>query len=432
MADVDNGSYHDEQQSFDAGPIDWHRHSKSDPPESDFDIGSSFNIFTFDNVDSNMADQSMQSPTTSGQTLTASIPTPCMTTDTFPPWSFNLHPSTAAQYGGYDGVERLAGGDPSFESRDLHAFSHGRTDLPSTSTCVRTNSPPASDEDVIGVNSIHSTTAVCVQQLAELSARLYDHAGTVPSHEVFKDATEGTPSNRTSNKNNVGSKDFCFDDTYQLTQNLVDLYPTVLNTTVYNKPHGPPWLPKHRQQHRPDSSPLQISHDMSWPGDAMTEDIQHQAQLALPQYPILDNASILLVLSCHHRLLDVWEAIFDLMQACIEHSTVPRNHDGQPMTIGTLKIGSFVPSTAAAVPMHMSLIGQFASQLFERICELISKVAAVVARTKEYGNELVNKPDEVGVFATDLACKAVMARTSKMVHQVERLQCQILPSAIRA
>ena len=358
--------------------------------------------------------------------------------DAFSRYSPDIFRSQAAQYGATDFLELLGDADYPLEPRSLLACPRATTDLPFVNTPTEGISPSASDEeDVIGVDATLDTTASCVQRLAQLSARLYEHAETAPSQSIFND--ERTIGNVKSNKNGIACNEYSVDETYHLTQSLIDLYPILIRTAIRNNLRRPPYLPINQQ--RVSSSPtLQISGDMYESGNAMTKEDQRRAQSALPHCPALDDASIFLILSCHHRILDIWERIFALMQTCIEHSVMPESHNGQPMTVGTLKIGSFVPSTAAAVPMHISLISGFANQLLNCVCELVGEVVEV-PWTQDYENEGVElsnearqrhrQRQEAGLSPTHLACKAVMVRASRMVNQVDRLQSLILPSSIR-
>ena len=352
--------------------------------------------------------------------------------DAFSLYSSDVFRSQATQCGATDFLELLGDANYPVEPRSLLACPQGVTDSPFVNTPTDGISPSVSvEEDVVGVDATYNTAASCVQRLAQLSARLYEHAGTVPSQSIFND--ERTTGNVNSTNKGIGSDEYSVDETYHLTQSLIDLYPILTSTAIRNNLRRPTCLPIN-QQHISSSLTLEISGDISESGNAMTKDDQHRAQSVLSKCSAFDDASILLILSCHHRILDIWEKIFALMQTCIEHSAVSKSHDGQPVTVATLKIGSFVLSTAAVVPMHISLITRFASQLLNYVCELVGEVAAV-PWIKDYNNEgveisnearqLHRQQQEAGVSPTHLACEAVMIRASKMVSQVDRLQSLI-------
>jgi Fungal Zn(2)-Cys(6) binuclear cluster domain len=165
-----------------------------------------------------------------------------------------------------------------------------------------------------------------VRQLAELNIGLYDHAAALPPK------TTNSTNNASKKAPTKGGKRFAIDQTFHLTQTLIDilsrLYPHTSNDITFS--------PK---DNLPQSQP--------------------------------DQGTILLILSCYNRVMDIYEVIFHHMQGCIRHSITPTMTDGQTITLPPVRIGSFAPSDTSAIAIQMMLIIMLASRLFDQLQDVV-------------------------------------------------------------
>ena len=87
----------------------------------------------------------------------------------------------------------------------------------------------------------------------------------------------------------------------------------------------------------------------------------------------VDEATMLMVMSCHCRLIDIYLSIFHMMQACIEYSLAPQLGDDWAVVLPQLQIGSQAAPpmqvdassslSHAKTSMYMLMITMFSSQL---------------------------------------------------------------------
>jgi len=178
-----------------------------------------------------------------------------------------------------------------------------------------------------------------VHQLSALSVGLYDHINTIPSLFIHDAFPRGHDSDRPGDY-----QEFNVDETFRLTQDLVDIYPVFIENFL-KRPHSPRTSP-----------PLQ--------------GIVFNDQQDLIRYPPdpPDHSSILLFLSCHVRLLDIFEEIFKHVEYCMVpgselYYTPPR-----------LRIGNYTAPPETAKQMQIMLLIRLANQLDERASDFAAQI----------------------------------------------------------
>lgn len=168
-----------------------------------------------------------------------------------------------------------------------------------------------------------------VRQLAELNIGLYDHAATLPPKTTKTTNSTNEASKKAPTKD---GKPFAIDQTFHLTQTLINILSRLYPHTRNHAPFPP-------KDNLPQSHP--------------------------------DQGTILLILSCYNRVMDIYEVIFHHMQGCICHSITPTMADGQTITLPPVRIGSFAPSNTSAIAMQMMLIIMLASRLFDQLQDVV-------------------------------------------------------------
>ncbi|CAG8949985.1 hypothetical protein HYFRA_00004317 [Hymenoscyphus fraxineus] len=156
---------------------------------------------------------------------------------------------------------------------------------------------------------------------------------------------------------------YALEDTCRLTQALIDIYPSFLESFIT---HPLPQIPNTNQ---------------SCPSNRLTNTDIEPSQLSLPDpcgskkahENSLDHSSILLIISAHLRLIGIYEVLLHHMRMCFKPSGTDMN--SRHVTLETaripkLKVGGYVPPPSAAVPMQMLLFVNFGSQLFRFATDL--------------------------------------------------------------
>ncbi|KMU86847.1 hypothetical protein CIHG_04636 [Coccidioides immitis H538.4] len=125
---------------------------------------------------------------------------------------------------------------------------------------------------------------------------------------------------------------------FELTQNLIDLYPPVLKQIQSFSSKIPSTTP-------------------------------HMSRRTI------DQASLHQLLSCHHRTLDMWDLVFQHLKRSVENGKCNPKATGSPSPCHRLRIGSFVPTTK--VPMELVLAIEFQKLLLDCTHDLDESVSSV-------------------------------------------------------
>ena len=427
--------------------LDWSL--ESIPSPTGFDPDMDFNGFGFDNVHQLVQDAT----NTSLHQQTASNLSLGNTDDadtTQVPQNHTPFPSDMAL--GF-GLDEKGGGlfgslDQKLDQRTSLAYSCARTN-PSADTLTTVGdsaSPCHKDEGEITPNS----AAFCIQQLAGLSVSLHAHAATIPPPSSqslpsqvcqSKDASpveSGTAEVRSPNatpldRDTQKRQGFEIDHTFRLTQTLIDIYPCFISTAIQRQPDQ-------SHTHSNPQNPQQVAESES----LQSIDETNHPHVTPPRKSTIDQASILLLLSCHLRLIDIYESIFSHIQACMESSKRSACHAEQTMHAPELRIGSFAPSASAAIPMQVMLVIHLASQLLDRARELVHEVetgSSLRHRRRDAESVFADDGDDGTVSsgcqgssgqeddATGRMCKPIMNRATGMSQNINRFGPTLLQLA---
>jgi hypothetical protein len=141
----------------------------------------------------------------------------------------------------------------------------------------------------------------------------------------------------------------------------------------------------------------------------------------------LDHASILLILSCHLRLISIYEALFHHMRQCYSQGGVSVTPSQVTLNVPPLKIGNFTPPPSAAVPMQMLLVVQFASRLFNYAADLASEIGEPEQGTPQ--SDFLDSDSTDGTLAlTRATAENVKNRASKMSQELGAMRSMMLQS----
>ncbi|KAE9367688.1 hypothetical protein N431DRAFT_348492 [Stipitochalara longipes BDJ] len=257
----------------------------------------------------------------------------------------------------------------------------------------------------------------CIRKLSQLSTDLFDHSNTIPPISIYD-----TPASMEDHGLPQGTQ-ACEDyskyrpsETFRLTQTLIDMYPAFLNAFL---PH-------------PTSRSSNTS--STWSSESMSnthfETAQHSsASSTSPSQKnstqSLDHSSILLILSCHLRLISIYEALFQHMQACFDQRGVAMTAQQATLEAPQLKIGDFAPPPSAAVPMQMLLLVQFASRLYNYAADLAAEIREPESSTPQSDSSSGTSSDDT-LALTRAAAENVKSRASHMSQELGAMRILML------
>ncbi|CAJ2514242.1 Uu.00g023610.m01.CDS01 [Anthostomella pinea] len=220
-----------------------------------------------------------------------------------------------------------------------------------------------------GADSSSETVPLpAVARLANLNVALYECEAKLPSTDKSRGNT-GTRDVRSPRKTVI----LAIDDIFRLTSEFTALVQSLflvgyerINPPSTPTPEKPPTLW--------ELSPSMRSHQRSEADLLLAE-----ADIRPAEGPCsrTDEASFLMVMSCHCRLVEIYMSIFQMMRACIEHSRVPQPGRDWAVILPQLKMGSFaspqlqvdidsqIPAVTSSV--YMSMITMLSSQLWEQL-----------------------------------------------------------------
>ena len=244
----------------------------------------------------------------------------------------------------------------------------------------------AHDEDSLNAAGTlrHETTSASssfstlstIRELNNLNIKLYAHASSIPK-----------PPNLTTETLSWKDKDFAMDQTFELSQSMIAL----LNRLS----------PARAIENSLNNSPK---------FNSLTPQSPHP--LADPESPRIDQASMLIILSCHIRLMETYDHIFRNMQACLDRSstTAPEDYVSLPC----VSVGSFsFPPTSA---MQLTMILHCASEILGRLRKVtVSNRLYTASQDEDFraGSDL----DPITITA-----KAVTRKQKKLIDRIKNLR----------
>lgn len=185
---------------------------------------------------------------------------------------------------------------------------------------------------------------------------------------------------------------------------------------------------------------LEASNTQTPSGSTSTEDGRRGEPLG-PMSPSLsnplhlDHSSILLILSCHLRLMDIYDQLFLHMKVCLKQrgsKGMEYNPKQAYFQAPKLTIGKFVPPPETAVPMQILLLVHFVTTLSDYATELeghIRQPENGIASSRSFENDRSGN----GVAALSLAsAQKVKERATGMVQDLGFLRSSMQSEGIVA
>ncbi|KAH7412749.1 hypothetical protein BKA64DRAFT_702871 [Cadophora sp. MPI-SDFR-AT-0126] len=249
-----------------------------------------------------------------------------------------------------------------------------------------------------------------VRKLSQLNVDLSDHKATLPPLSVHDDLPPeldvACPQ----------STEYVLEDTFRLTQSLIEIYPSFLHLFINPTPSS--------KSTTPDSDFLSTGMFEN-DGEGSSSSTATSNISSCAKQP-LDHASILLLISCHLRVIDIYDTLFKHMDACISQRGMAKNARQAALSAPTLSIGNYIPPPSSAVPMQMLLLVQFASQLYNYAIDLASEIPCP--------QDVLNSGGQTdsALVLTKAAAENIKDRAGDMSQRLSDLRTEMLSSGLLA
>ena len=264
----------------------------------------------------------------------------------------------------------------------------------------------------------HKSRMDLFNTLNKLNLDLYNHKSTIPSQSIHDfELKDNLPMGRGAEQ----WRKYPLDDTFQLTQTLVNLYPRFMETFMTTPPTFPitSCLGDNAQGSIPNGSIY--GHTIAHPG-ARPREASSPASVAI------DHSSVFLLVSCHTCLIEIYEEILQHSVHCEDNIGITKESE---FLSPALKLGKYAPPLSVAIPMLMLMLDQMASQLLDHANTL-------VACLEELRSNIENRNSDHRVGAQNLntmslpGAKAVQKRASQMYQRIADLRKTVLGKALLA
>jgi hypothetical protein len=209
----------------------------------------------------------------------------------------------------------------------------------------------------------------CMKNLSKLSLDLYEHAIIIPplstqhsssSIDVLRDsstevavAVEVMQTDILESRETQETQEFPIDDTFHLSTALLDIvcYLNELHTGSRNTPARTAKVSLNRRcqpNEVKDRGELIETRGDTWQGLCESA---------------VDDSTMILVISCYTRLMDIYECLFGHIKACVERAILPRNRAGHFVSLPAVRAGSYQMPTSSTVPLQIMTLLQLSSSV---------------------------------------------------------------------
>lgn len=312
------------------------------------------------------------------------------------------------------------------ESKNINPLDHGGStniDLTPINENIMSHasslpSPGISDsyiriDDYDTNDGLGTSPTSAIRRLASLAVALYKCATKLPPRAKAGVGSASIASNGMRNSRKPAI--LAIDELFRLTTDFIDVM-------------------KYLSLVECDTSATLPSTNLKQPGTQSALPIAYSQQLSHAGQPVartgmgpqsssfshVDEATMFMVVSCHCRLTEIYVSIFQMMQACIEHSLVPQMGKDWAIILPQLQIGSVTSPpvqvdvntpllSATTSSMYMLMITMLSSQLWEQLANVI-----------RVGGDIPTSSAPVSQSAlADMMWEAVTDRTNRLSQTID-------------
>jgi hypothetical protein len=250
------------------------------------------------------------------------------------------------------------------------------------------------DQDAVDNLNLTPST---VQRLASLDVAIYKCGLTMPF-----------PTEAGSDSVPTGSRKstlFALDELFRLTTEFLEIHNSLSHLAGQRNSSSSTILPESSTE---STLPL-----LPYNQRVSEIDMEEPAK----SFPVLDEATMFMIISCHCRLTELYGFLFERMQVCIEHSRVPRKDKHWAIILPQLQVGSL-----ASPPVHVDVdnpVSSTTSSMYMLMITMISsRLWGQLAHEMRFGDGIPLKTGLTSVL-TETVWNNVTDKNTRMLETIE-------------
>ena len=266
-----------------------------------------------------------------------------------------------------------------------------------------------------------------IRQLLQLSIGLYDHIGTIPPQSIHDNEPQPFAASATIQEGDTTARftGYSLDETFKLTQDLIDIYPVFIDTFLKGRSSRSETPSCYNVDTRAPNSHASTPQD-----DHEDTNMPLHAKVIAPHPGVRqDHASILLLLSCHVRVIDIYDELFKHMALCMsdrEFNNIEMEKLEISCQVPNIKIGTYTPPPSASIPMQMMLLVHLAAQLSDDAAELAAHLRGPSDEYEKVKDNPNNGAIDEAMILSLATAEKVKGRASNMSQQLSKAKTMIL------
>jgi hypothetical protein len=239
-------------------------------------------------------------------------------------------------------------------------------DIPESRTTV---------EDHVNNDGLVTSPESAIRQLAKINVALYECATKLPSMPGAGVDSVGIGAGKVQRSRK--EREFAIDELFRLATEFIDVIKSLSGVECDTN------TPSSSRSFSPSSAQRTLSLFINRQELSHTdrEATKTGKERILWPFSHVDEATILMVMSCHSRLMETYLSIFHMMQACIEYSVVPQKDKGWVVVLPRIQVGSHasppihVDANSSLSPgttvMYMLMVTLLSSQLCAQLIDVM-------------------------------------------------------------
>ncbi|KAF2431626.1 hypothetical protein EJ08DRAFT_696107 [Tothia fuscella] len=262
------------------------------------------------------------------------------------------------------------------------------------------------------------------EELTKLLLDLHQHAAALAQVITTYGSHPGQGSHEKGHQGN--SEKFAVDDTFRLTQTMVNIVEELFTA----QPEANNGGPSSRSSVLFASVPLLQGPNVPGhhPGPVATTGQGTER----PVRQIVGEPTFHLVISCWLRLGAIYKTIFGHIKNCIETRTTPTTRDGRPVTLPNVRIGNFQMPFATTVTLQMFASLGMGSKLLHCMLSLVNEIEACQRWDRECSPSRIDRDGQPSQQSdvVEVICKDVRYRANVLYQELHATRNILIRSGI--
>lgn len=245
-------------------------------------------------------------------------------------------------------------------TRQSRTFGHGNDEASHSLWTLDGQPKPSWDPEL---KTLLQAPSTLIRRLSELSVSLFAVGEKMPPQSIH----ESLSNDQEAQMKNKDHSDFSLEDMFSSNQELIDIYPPFMETFIESASG---------QNTGTSNTSHSARMDAIATNDCNSRETSRSDNRITPRASRLDHSSILLMLSCHLRLINIWEQFLKHIAICVREKGVAKTpaQAAANLKIPVLKIGGFSPPPSVLAPMYMVMFLAYSKKLYNHAKDLATKI----------------------------------------------------------